>query len=559
MAGRFANTQILNPNVTPIPQIMADPRLQNNRSDVFVFRDADLPSDYFDANPFSPINKEYPVRNVAPLSDEVVGNIRDAVFGNKQEDAPAKDILIQAAKNDIARNRKANEEIKSLNPRDGRKLRQGRVPEEKSMVFDAGDSLKHYFDTDPFNPNPVRNVAPFSDETNRTIKDSVFGKDEDDGFNDRVISAYQEKMLGPSEKVSNKELIDAVKRDDGKRAIISEAKGSPKTIDVEPKKEDFKARAKKSIMDWTDNSGMQYIAQVNPYAAAGMGFANQMANPFKQKYFEDRADANEEEDARRLNYEIGRQAKLDALKEKHEQERIDLTNAMLQPVSDRATVGLSEKAKAAASDFNKKVAAIAADKTISPAIKMQMYKQLKDGLNEEIGLDTQTGINEKANEFIRSQGKKMEGSSGFARFVDNTVGTGLNALRKINPFMSAKEYRMETQRQETNRNVDTLVRNLEASGLEAKYIEPNQLGAFKQTMSPSEQMIIDKLTSQGGGAIFSVDNRTGNVKMYPLNADGIPLQKSGISLREKAAPLFGMVAEDIPLMLPMSGDFALDE
>ena len=66
----------------------------------------------------------------------------------------------------------------------------------------------------------------------------------------------------------------------------------------------FVASAKQSVHDWTDNSGIPFVAQINPYAAAGMGFANQMANPFKQRYFEERADANEAEDARRLNYEL---------------------------------------------------------------------------------------------------------------------------------------------------------------------------------------------------------------------------------------------------------------
>ena len=70
------------------------------------------------------------------------------------------------------------------------------------------------------------------------------------------------------------------------------------------KRPSFVASAKQSVHDWTDNSGIPFVAQINPYAAAGMGFANQMANPFKQRYFESRADANEDEDARRLNYEL---------------------------------------------------------------------------------------------------------------------------------------------------------------------------------------------------------------------------------------------------------------
>lgn len=136
--------------------------------------------------------------------------------------------------------------------------------------------------------SPTENVRPLNPEIEDRIRDAVFNPKEDTSFNDRVIEAYQRKMLGPSEKSDNKPAS---------------------------KKEQFKAKAKKSVRDWTDDSGMHYIANVNPYAAAGMGFANQMANPFKQKYFESRADANEEEDARRLNYEIARQRRLDDIAE----------------------------------------------------------------------------------------------------------------------------------------------------------------------------------------------------------------------------------------------------
>lgn len=81
-----------------------------------------------------------------------------------------------------------------------------------------------------------------------------------------------------------------------------------------PKKaveEVFKAMAMQPVQDWSSNNGIPYIAQVNPYAAVGMGFANQMANPFKQKYFENKAKANSEEEARRLNYEYARQKQQD--------------------------------------------------------------------------------------------------------------------------------------------------------------------------------------------------------------------------------------------------------
>jgi hypothetical protein len=75
--------------------------------------------------------------------------------------------------------------------------------------------------------------------------------------------------------------------------------------------ESFQARAMQPVRDWTSNEGIPYIAQVNPYVAAGMGFANQMANPFKQRYFENKAQANSEEEARRLNYEYARQKQQD--------------------------------------------------------------------------------------------------------------------------------------------------------------------------------------------------------------------------------------------------------
>ena len=75
--------------------------------------------------------------------------------------------------------------------------------------------------------------------------------------------------------------------------------------------ESFKAQAMQPVRDWSSNEGIPFIAQINPYAAAGMGFANQMANPFKQRYFEGKAKANSEEEARRLNYEYARQKKQD--------------------------------------------------------------------------------------------------------------------------------------------------------------------------------------------------------------------------------------------------------
>lgn len=88
----------------------------------------------------------------------------------------------------------------------------------------------------------------------------------------------------------------------------------PENATAAPKsavEEVFKAMAMQPVQDWSSNDGIPFIAQVNPYAAAGMGFANQMANPFKQKYFENKAKANSEEEARRLNYEYARQKEQD--------------------------------------------------------------------------------------------------------------------------------------------------------------------------------------------------------------------------------------------------------
>lgn len=88
----------------------------------------------------------------------------------------------------------------------------------------------------------------------------------------------------------------------------------PENTTAAPKsavEEVFKAMAVQPVQDWSSNDGISFIAQINPYAAAGMGFANQMANPFKQKYFENKAKANSEEEARRLNYEYARQKEQD--------------------------------------------------------------------------------------------------------------------------------------------------------------------------------------------------------------------------------------------------------
>lgn len=220
-------------------------------------------------------------------------------------------------------------------------------------------------------PKPSQeNVAP--------IDVRITNSPMDNPVNKWIVEAYyQRKKSNPSKKVSNKELVEAVKQDGDKKAIISEAKGNP--VDS-PKKDDFKAKAKKSVRDWTDNSGMQYIANVNPYAAAGMGFANQMANPFKQKYFEDRADANEEEDARRLNYEIGRQAKLDRVDEEERKRQREIED-YIPSVEAPSTLGVRG---VDIDGFNKDIADILARTDISNPVKRQMIAERVAKIKKEI-------------------------------------------------------------------------------------------------------------------------------------------------------------------------------
>lgn len=227
--------------------------------------------------------------------------------------------------------------------------------------------------------SPTENVRPLNPEIEERVRDAVFNPKEDVSFNDRVIEAYQRKMLGPSEKASGDK--------------------------QEPKKEQFKAKAKKSVRDWTDNSGMHYIASVNPYAAAGMGFANQMANPFKQRYFESRADANEEEDARRLNYEIGRQAKLDKVAEEERKRQREIED-YIPSVEAPSTLGVRG---VDVDGFNKDISDILARKDISAPVKRKMIVERVAKIRKEVA-SAERGFNFKGvGPIASSQNRWMSG------------------------------------------------------------------------------------------------------------------------------------------------------
>jgi len=207
----------------------------------------------------------------------------------------------------------ANEPIPMKIPSSGQVMEDPRIQRNVQAYMDKlnadaarGQAIRDALARGPY-ISPTEIVYPLNPEIEDSIRDTVFNPREDNLFNNRVIEAYQRKMLGPNDKVSNEELVSEAQI---KQPETKAQKANNKPVS---KKEQFKAEAKKSVRDWTDNSGMQYIASVNPYAAAGMGFANQMANPFKQRYFEGRADANEEEDARRLNYEIARREERDRI------------------------------------------------------------------------------------------------------------------------------------------------------------------------------------------------------------------------------------------------------
>lgn len=280
----------------------------------------------------------------------------------------------------------ANEPVPMKIPSSGQVMEDPRIQRNVQAYMDKlnadaarGQAIRDTLAREPY-ISPTENVRPLNPEIEECVRDAVFNPREDTSFNDRVIEAYQKKMLGPSDKDS----------------------GDKKQ---EPKKEQFKAKAKKSVRDWTDNSGMQYIASVNPYAAAGMGFANQMANPFKQRYFESRADANEEEDARRLNYEIGRQAKLDKAAEEERKRQREIED-YIPSVEAPSTLGVRG---VDIDGFNKDISDILARKDIPAPVKRQMIAERVAKIRKEVA-SAERGFNFKGvGPIASSQNRWMSG------------------------------------------------------------------------------------------------------------------------------------------------------
>lgn len=278
----------------------------------------------------------------------------------------------------------ANEPVPMKIPSSGQVMEDPRIQRNVQAYMDKlnadaarGQAIRDTLAREPY-ISPTENVRPLNPEIEDSIRDAVFNPKEDTSFNDRVIEAYQKKMLGPSEK------------------------GDDKPVS---KKEQFKAKAKKSVRDWTDNSGMQYIANVNPYAAAGMGFANQMANPFKQRYFESRADANEEEDARRLNYEIGRQAKLDKAAEEERKRQREIED-YIPSVEAPSTLGVRG---VDVDGFNKDISDILARKDISAPVKRKMIAERVAKIRKEVA-SAERGFNLKdVGPIASSQNRWMSG------------------------------------------------------------------------------------------------------------------------------------------------------
>lgn len=283
--------------------------------------------------------------------------------------------------------------------------------------------------------SPTESVRPLNPEVEERVKDAVFNPREDTSFNDRVIEAYQKKMLGPSDKDS----------------------GDKKQI---PKTEQFKAKAKKSVRDWTDNSGMHYIANVNPYAAAGMGFANQMANPFKQRYFESRADANEEEDARRLNYEIGRQAKLDKFAEEERKRQREIED-YIPSVEAPSTLGVRG---VDVDGFNKDISDILARKDISAPVKRQMIAERVAKIRKEVA-SAERGFNFKGVGPIASSQNRWESGLHKLGLWKSAEGRENESIKKQMP--GAKVLQLTSSQEElflkNNPGLLEAVNNIESS------------------------------------------------------------------------------------------------
>lgn len=297
----------------------------------------------------------------------------------------------------------ANEPVPMKIPSSGQVMEDPRIQRNVQAYMDKlnadaarGQAIRDTLAREPY-ISPTENVRPLNPEIEERVRDAVFNPREDNSFNDRIVEAYQRKMLGPSDKISNEELVSEaqIKQPEAK-------KGNSKPAS---KKEQFKAKAKKSVRDWTDNSGMHYIANVNPYAAAGMGFANQMANPFKQRYFESRADANEEEDARRLNYEIGRQAKLDKAAEEERKRQREIED-YIPSVEAPSTLGVRG---VDVDGFNKDISDILARKDISAPVKRQMIAERVAKIRKEVA-SAERGFNFKGvGPIASSQNRWMSG------------------------------------------------------------------------------------------------------------------------------------------------------
>lgn len=161
----------------------------------------------------------------------------------------------------------------------------------------------------------------------------------------------------------------------------------------------FQLNPYKSVREWRDDSGINYIANVNPYAAAGMGLANQMANPYKQRYFEERDDANKVEEARRaqeaLRYE--RERDKETTRRELARQKYDIEKAAIdQDFNDRLTGNRYEDLKSEAerkeaiedlglrlqAETLKKNSADERNKLI--ADKNRLIRKLKDGADKQL-------------------------------------------------------------------------------------------------------------------------------------------------------------------------------
>jgi len=85
------------------------------------------------------------------------------------------------------------------------------------------------------------------------------------------------------------------------RVEAPESLSLPDKIDYN---KDFKFNPFLSTRDYTDNSYINYMAQLSPYIGVGLGAATMFNNPFKQKAMMAREEYNNAEEARRKNEEF---------------------------------------------------------------------------------------------------------------------------------------------------------------------------------------------------------------------------------------------------------------